>query len=157
MTQNTQIKPKPHVKPGEIILYDGKGYRRYRPLIKAYIEIVAKSGIKVEFHDGYSAYGFANRVEIEMSKWLLVVKFMSDYETEDKIMLYDVNKSMIDEVLSVDGFMDVFTNKYAVHITMDIPHTVINGYGINISIERIKSYKDLLLSPNAQSVRVKRV
>ena len=154
----TQVKPK----PGEIILYDGKGYRRYRPYTSAIIEVVAKTGIKVEYHDydgNFHAFDFSvNRVEIEVDKWFLDVEFMHDYETEDKIVLYNADKSkVVDMVLAVDGFMGIFSQKYTVYIRMDISHAVTNGYGVIVSIERIKSYKNLSLLPMVQRVKVRRI
>jgi hypothetical protein len=152
----TQVKPK----PGEIILYDGKGYRRYRPYTSAIIEVVAKTGIKVEHFDfDFSGFAFfVNRVEIEVSKRLLSVKFMHDCETEDKIVLYNADKSkVVDTVLAVDGFVDIFTQKHMAHITMYLPHAVMDGYGVNIRIERIKSYKNLSLLPMVQRVKVRRI
>ena len=141
MSTEKQEKIRPKIRPGEIILYDSRGYRRYRPITKAYIEVAAAIGIKIESYNDFDMFGFANRVEIEINKTLLNVKFKCDHETKDKILLYNANESMIDEVLN--GFAVVFTRKYMVSISMDAQNTVANGYGINISIDRITTYKEL--------------
>jgi len=134
-------KIRPKIRPGDIILYDSRGYKIYRPITKAYIEVAAATGIKIESYNDFNMFGYVNRVEIEIYKSLLNVKFRCDHETKDKILLYNADKSMIDEALN--GFAIAFTQKYMVSISIDAQNTIINGYGIDISIDRIRTYKDL--------------
>jgi hypothetical protein len=132
----TQVKPK----PGEIILYDSKGYRIYKVSDPAIVEVLGMRGVKVMYHDhnaDYHLFAYVNRVEIIVTKQTLDVYVGHfGWVNEDKIVVYNVYKTVIDEI--VDGFADIITKKYVVSITTDLPHSTQNGYGIFIDIDKTK-------------------
>ena len=137
-------------KPGEIVLYDAKGYRRYKVSGFAIVEVISVGGVKVMYHDhdtNYRLLAYANRVEIGVSKEILDVKMGHfGWVNEDKVTVYNADKTeVIDEIL--DGFVDIITKKYVVSIITDLPHTVQNGYSIFIDIDKVKGRHHYITVP----------
>jgi hypothetical protein len=144
-------------KPGEIVLYDAKGYRRYKVSGFAIVEVISVGGVKVMYHDhdtDYHLFAYANRVEIGVSKETLDVKIGNfGWVNEDKIVLYNYDKTkVIDEIL--DGFVDIITKKYVVSIITDLPHTVQNGYSIFIDIDKVKGRHYYITVPIKMAKRI---
>jgi len=148
----TQVKPK----PGEIILYDDKGYRIYKVSGPAIVEILGMRGVKVMYHDHNADYhlsAYVNRVEIGVSKETLDVKMGNfGWVNEDKIVVYNAYKTVIDEI--VDGFADIITKKYVVSITTDLPHATQNGYSIFIDIDKTKERRRYIMPTKIKAKRI---
>jgi hypothetical protein len=144
-------------KPGEIILYDAEGYRRYKVTVSAIVEVISVGGVKVMYHDNdanYHLLAYANRVEIGVSKETLDVKIGNfGWVNEDKIVLYNYDKTkVIDEI--VYGFADIITKKYVINIMMDVQHTIENGYSISIDIDKVKGRHYYITVPIKMAKRI---
>ena len=138
------------LKPGEVVLYDAEGYRRYKVTVSAIVEVISVGGVKVMYHDydtDYHLLAYANRVEIGVTKQSLDVKMGHfGWVNEDKVTVYNADKTeVIDEIL--DGFVDIITKKYVVSIITDLPHTVQNGYSIFIDIDKVKDRHHYITVP----------
>jgi len=139
------------LRPGEIMFCDGEGCRKYTLQVSAVLEVRGRSGIEVLYHDhdaGFDAYMLVNWMEIHVSKYGFDVKIGNvGWVEDDRIVLYNYDKTkVIDEVLAVDGFADVIAGKHVINIMMDLPHTVQNGFGIRVDIDRVKSRKYLYIT-----------
>ncbi len=142
------------LKPGEVVLYDAKGYRRYRLQLSAILEVRGKSGIKVMYnsHDGFQALMLANWMEIHMSRYGLDMKIGNvSWVEDDRIVLYNYDKTnVIDEVSAIHGFAHAIAGKHLINITMDLQHAIEHGFVFDVDIDRVRNRKYLYITVPAK-------